>query len=1459
MVFVFMRLYVTLISLTQFLKPGPGTFITTIILLISLSASGQLTAGFTAAPLSGCAPVYVSFTDQSTGNPVSWQWDLGNGTLSVQQHPTTTYFNSGLYTITLTVKYANGTVKTSSRSQYIRVNDNPVVNFSAQNTIGCFPVRTNFTDLSTPGSGNIVAWAWDFGDGNLSAAQNPSHTYMNAGTYAVTLKVTNSGGCSKIFTRPNFIHVSPGVTAGFSHSLPVGCNPPETIGFTNSTTGPGTLTYEWLFGDGGISASQDPSHNYTAGGSFNVTLIAQSSLGCVDTLIRPAAFTIADVNPDFSGPASVCTGVPAAFQNASVPFPASSSWDFGDGTVSAANNPVKTWTTAGVYSVKLVSNYATCADSVTKIVTVLALPVPNFTASDSIDCDAPFTVNFSDISSGATGWSWDFGDGNTSLLQNPVHTYLANGNYTVKLVITGANGCSDSLVKSNYIKIQRPVTGISGLPLEGCIPFLMNITPNVTAIDGVSSYHWDFGDGAVSSSMNPSHTYPLQGTYKVKLIINTNDGCIDSAEVINAVRTGTKPAAAFTASPLTQCAGQPVNFTNLTVPSDRWLWDFGDGATSAAENPQYAYPDTGLFNISLIAWNNGCRDTLVKYNYVNTLPPVARFSMGFNCNNKKQVVFTDQSASPQAWHWDFGDGNTSVLQHPVHTYASFGTYTVALTVTNGSCTNSRSMQAVLINEQPDFIAVSDTICSAQDAQFNALGMNPSNIATYYWDYGDGIAGTGAAAQGHHYANTGLYTVKLTVTDVRGCITSITKPGYMRVFGPKANFTFNPPAGCEPFQVHLTDLSHTDGIHGIVSWAWNYGDSQLQTYSFPPFGHVYDTTGYFHPYLTVTDSYGCSNDFLSPVPVFVTDPHSAFHSPDTLTCAGATVHFVNSSAGTGLTWSWDFGDGTSSASSDPVKAYAADGQYTITLVVGDVNGCKDSLVLNNYIKVHTASAVFSISDSVSSCAPFEVAFSNTTSYNAASSWDFGDGSFSQLEDPTHYYSSPGTYQAKLVVTSFGGCKDSTYKTVTLYPPDATLTYTPLAGCSPLGVDFHVSTAGPVTYLWDLNDGSTITTTDSNFVYAYLLPGGFVPKVILEDQTGCRIPVEGTDTIYVTKSDVGFAANDSLFCDKGTVAFAESVISNGTINGYRWEFGDGNFSTQQEPVHHYAMTGAYDVQLVVTTQNGCADTAFKSHYIKVVASPVIAIGGNAPICMQKVLNFKGQLLQTDTSLLAWKWDFGNGNGSSLQDPPAQRFNAAGDYPVQLLVLNSSGCADTVNATVTIYPLPQIQAGPDKIIPVGSSVLLSATGSPVINYAWTPATQLSCADCAGPVASPKFNTKYTIKVRDSNGCENTAAIMISVTCSDKNVFIPNTFSPNNDGMNDVFYARGTGLFSIKNMRIFNRWGELVFIKANLSANDPAMGWNGTYRGKKASADVYTYAIDIICENDEVVTYKGNITLIQ
>jgi gliding motility-associated-like protein len=1318
-----------------------------------------------------------------------------------------------------------------------------------------------FTDLSSPGVGNTnVAWLWDFGNGTQSTQQNPLVTYTTGGNFTITLKVTNDKGCVKVISRPNYIQVPNGVVAKFTHTQSVVCHPPSNISFTNLSTGPGSLNYSWNFGDGNNSNLPNPVHAYATGGTFTITLTTTSSAGCTDT--ETHSVTILNNVAAMTFPDSACVNTAVSFMNTSVPASDSSYWDFGDGSNSTVVNPVKTYTTVGNYTVKLLATFPTCHDSVFKTIRILARPVANFTAPDTTRCQPPLTVNFQDLTPGAVSWKWDFGDGGNSTLQNPTHTYTSYGIFSVRLIVTNGSGCTDTLIKP-MVKIKRATISIPAFPAAGCVPFTINPVPNIVAFDTVLTYLWNFGDGFTSTLQNPVHTYPTQGTYNVTLTITTSGGCADTLIVPGAVHAGTHTTPNFTASPLTVCAFQPVNFTDLTPPPvNQWLWYFGDGNTSTLQNPNHIYEDTGRFTVTLVAFNNGCPDSIKFFNYVHVLPPIAKFSALGDCSNRLLFNFTDLSIGALTWFWDFGDGATSNAQNPNHTYATLGVYTVKLTVTNGTCSHFVTQLVNAINENPDFNADQTVACRVSYIRFHAQNVTTSNIQNYHWDFGnlDTTTITGVDI-GSTYANTGAYTVTLITTDVNGCKDTITKPNYIRINGPVVDFSATNVSGCKGLTTTFNDLSTTDGIHPITNWRFDFGDGVVQNFSSPPFTHVYATAGVFGVKLIATDASGCKDSLIKSNLITTTDPKAGFVSFDTLSCPNAVVQFYNTSNSPGFISDWYFGDGGTSTLKDAFYRYAASGDYTVKLVITDAAGCKDSLIRNLYVHIQNPAASFTVNDSATSCTPFEVNFTNTSQYYISNSWDFGNGGTSTLTNPTVYYTVPGTYIAWLYVVSPGYCVDSVKKTITIFDTaGARINYTPLGGCKPLQISLNAISSGNTgTFIWDYGDGVVDSTLVPNVTHIYDVFGDYIPKVILKDPAGCLIPIAGIDTVKIKGAEAKFGFDNRFFCDSGFVNFIDSTTFNDPITQYQWNFGDGATSNLQNPVHQYINPGFYTVDLTIQTLSGCKDSLRLLDTIKIVQSPLVDIAGDTSVCVNDPMLLNGMFMRPDTSIVKWSWTFPNGNTATGQNPSQQVYTTPGNYVVTTVATNSSGCKDTTTTGIIIYPLPTATVPGTMTMQAGFPITIPATYAPnVVSYLWAPSSTLSCSTCPQPVASPKLNTNYSVIFTDSNGCKNSALTRIVVICKNANVFVPNTFTPNGDGTNDAFYPRGRGINRVKLLRIFDRWGEVVFEAKDFPINDPNFGWNGNYKGNKPQPGVYIYQVEFYCDNGDLIHFEGNVALI-
>ncbi len=1436
----------------------------TAIVLYAQTANAQLPlANFTSNRQTGCSPLSVNFQDLSSGSPSSWLWDFGNGVTSTDQNPGIIYNISGTYTIKLTVTNTSGQ-NTLTRNNYINVYESPSVDFSANQTASCFPHRVQFTDLSTAGTGNTnVSWLWDFNTGETSALKNPSITFNNTGLYSILLKVRNDKGCEKTFTKTNYINITPRIQSAFSNNEPAVCRPPVSISFTNNTNGPGTLSYLWNFGDGNTSTAKDPTHFYSMPGKFTVTLITRSTSGCVDTLKKADILTIGGITSTFTALDSVCANTEISFANNSSPAPLNSFWVFGDGTYSSQPNPKKTYTQGGEFNVILLNTYPTCTDVYSKKINIQARAIPDFSSADTIKCQPPLIVNFQNKTNGAISWLWVFGDGDSSTLQNPIHIYKKYGFYDVKLIVKNSFGCIDSIIKKSFIKIKRATIDIPDLPIEGCIPYGVNFQPTIQSLDLITSYSWNLGSGKTSFIKNPSVVYFTQSSNDIILALTSSTGCLDTFKLKDGVRVGTKPTANFSAAPNPVCAFSPILFTNLSTTSDKWIWNFGDGIFSTAQHPIINYPTLVADTITLITINFGCRDTIQKANYVTVLPPISKFESTPNCINRLEFSFSDKSSGPVTWLWNFGDGNTSTLQNPTHVFSTFKSYTISLTVTNGTCSHTSTNNITTIRELPNFVVSPLISCKPTNTSFSVLNVDSTKIKTYSWFFGNTeTVNTTKLITPYTYLNSGTYDIRLITTDLNGCQDIVDKNNYITTYGPIAKFSATNTEGCKGFTTTFNDLSTPDAINKLVNWTWDFGDGTVKSFTAAPFQHVYNTTGTFSVKLIITDNYGCIDSITMKDIINATNPKAAFNSADTLSCPGSNVKFSNQSNAKNYSSLWTFGDNNTSVLQEPTHAYSIINNYTVKLNIIDQFGCKDSLTKSNFIKINKPVARFQVSDSASSCTAFQVRFTNNSSYFTKSKWDFGDSSSSSITNPVNYYKSSGVFYPKLLITSPGGCQDSISSMIQVFNSDSfSLDFSPQSGCKKLDIDFFARTEGPISqYRWDFGDGTTLVSTTPSVKHTYDRIGTYTPKLYYTDATGCENSVTNIKSILVKGSVPNFdIANTNQLCDSGMIRFNDLSIFNDPIISYSWNFGDGKISNLSTPSNKYLNPGFYDVSLKILTQSGCMDSVKKKNLIKVVQSPSIHITGDSLLCFNTAVQHAGNYLRVDTSLVTWNWIFPNGNSATQLNPSAQTYLKDGDFSITAVATNSSGCRDTAIKKVIVNLLPTSVMQDSITILAGNPVTLPITYSPKVNaYLWGPSAGLSCITCPKPDAVPKFTTTYSVLYTDSVGCKNKDTIQVNVLCKDANLFMPNTFSPNDDGRNDVFYPRGTGIYSVRILRVFNRWGELVFEKANFPANNASFGWNGIFKGAKPIQDVYIFQVEVYCENGQLIKQEGDIALI-
>lgn len=840
-----------------------------------------------------------------------------------------------------------------------------------------------------------------------------------------------------------------------------------------------------------------------------------------------------------------------------------------------------------------------------------------------------------------------------------------------------------------------------------------------------------------------------------------------------------------------------------------------------------------------------------------------------SCTNKREVIFTDRSVTnpvygPITYAWSFGDpaNNTSAVQgNTSFTYPSLGDYPVSLTVTNGSCTFTTTQLVRLVGDVADFSMPKTDICRNEQMTVTTVNINPQNISRYEWLLDGAPFSSGSSSAVISFASAGQHRITLRITDINGCQDE--KTSYVNVTGPTAGFTATNPGGCSNAPITFNDLSTPAG--SLRQWSWNFDDGRPPVImNGPPFTHSFTDTGTYTVRLTVTDNTGCTSSYTLPDSVIITRPQAGFTANNVKVCPGVNHYFQDTSSGRGLTYQWSFGDGGTSTLQDPVHVYTGrDSVYTVKLVITDAAGCSDSVTKVDWIAVRTPKPAFTVSDTSTICPPIETKFTFLGQDYQSFYWDFGDGGPPDpRQNPTNFYNATGSFTATLHLTGFGGCTSTASTIINVYNPVAStnISYSPVRACNELTVNFNVSTPPSTKFTFYFGDGAIDASQATSFEHFYSRPNYYYPYLILTDSQDCQIAINGSPRIEVIGAIPLFGKDKKQFCDSGVVTFQNYTLApNDPITSRVWDFGDNTTSADVNPTHNYQQPGTYEVTQTVTTQQGCSNTIRDT--VRVYGTPHARINGDSIVCINEVLPLQGELLRRDTAI-TWLWNLANGSNST-DTTPSVKFGVGGHYTISLITSNLLNCRDTVYKNVYVPRDPVISIEQDPVvIVVGNGVSLPVTYSDSIaTYAWTPSTRLDCTDCPNPYANPQFDITYKVSVEDIYGCKASRDITVNVICNQENYFIPNTFSPNADGMNDIFAPRGKAIHRVNSMKIFNRWGELVWEKRNFMANDrtPTGGWDGTYKGKPAQQDVYVYIIEFVCDNAQIIPFKGNVTLIR
>jgi len=1186
-----------------------------------------------------CSQGTVSFTSGASapvGYLVRWEWNFGDGNTQTILFPSSpnvshSYANYGAFNVTLTV-YTNDSCS-NSLTRTLTVLQSPMANFQSYGT--CAGQAVQFSDES---QGTITNWSWNFGDpisgsSNTASIQNPLHTYSQAGNYTVTLTVGSANGCTNTVVKT--VTIAPAPVVNFSYNN--GCAN-DTVMFVSSTfvNAATTASWSWQFGDNTISTVADPGHIYANPGTYSVTLTITNLNGCSNTKVHQVQVSAAPI-AQFSYSTPSCSNSSVSFNDISSTSNGTINswhWDFGDGnstTVMAPSNPDvnHSYSNSGIFTVTLTIHTSNgCENQMSTNIVVNSSPLAAFSYEGTCSEQA---TSFTDLSqaSGSSiigSWTWDFGDpasgnNNYSAVASPYHEFTAPGTYNVNLVIVNINGCADTSAQVIIITPPPAVEFLYSQPACDGTPIVFNADPSVVLPSTVSIYDWDFGDGtAHSAAASPSHLYAAAGSYTVTLAIINTTGCDNS--ISRAVIIHSLPVSQFASN--TACSNNLTNFNDLSYSPDgsaivSWSWDFGVTTsvndTSGTQNPSFAYPAPGTYNVTLtVTTQAGCTATSVMQ--VHVIPaPNAMFNYTAEPCHNGSVIFQDNSNSPQSiitgWYWEFTPGNYSTLRDPVYVFGHTDTtFNVKLIVTNASgCTDTVYKQVFIPAGMETAISNTST-CLGETTWFTSNVINPDgdSLISFTWNFGDPVSGFSNISHlrnpSHTYGKSGPFVVSLESTDIHNCTQTIYKTIEIASL-PVAAYSYTGGA-CDSL-VKFTD--QTSGAT-ITQWIWQFGDGTADTVtapSNPNVIHYYTYPGIYQVSLTTLSNGGCTNtvtDTVRRIPCM----QSAFAVIDTLVCQKKTMYFADNSTCQApiAAWTWDFGDNSieTFTTAKPVvdHTYLNPGNYTVKLTIATnmVGGAVTASSTGQIMVNPAPKSDFTWKDV---CIGAATPFTNKTVGNGTDirdySWKFGDPSntaaASVVKNPTYLYAAPGMFNVNLVTSNTIGCYDTIMKAITIYaPPMADFTWTNSCEGKPVYFADATDTSASVrinTWNWYFTNGTEMlgASTEPNPTYDFSHAGIYNAKMVVVDRNGCTDTL--TKQVAINASPVAvFNITDNFENVQGQVKF-----NNGTVNGstYFWDFGDGKTSYADEPVVTFERDGDYTVTLVASNGQNCSDTAFLNY--------------------------------------------------------------------------------------------------------------------------------------------------------------------------------------------------------------------------------------------------------------------------
>ncbi|WP_367389181.1 PKD domain-containing protein [Lewinella sp. LCG006] len=1231
---------------------------------------------------------------------------------------------------------------------------------TADITSGCAPLTVAFTapaGVSTP--------FWDFQNGGNATTLNPSAIFTTPGIYEVSLRVGQGGALVgtvtiTVFTPPEL---------GFTVDTNRGCAP-LTLHFAselNVDPGIGITSYNWVFGDGGSGQGPNPVHAYGSPGLYDLSLnLVTNQEGCDQTQVFPSAITVGGVqNLNFftnPNPAVACEPpLSVAFANITPQLPGLTfSWDFGNGsTFNGAAPPAEVYTNSGNFEVLLTGTDSLgCTASRNRFVNVYEGSVP-LNAPDTV-CLNEYVYYQNFVV--ADGVNWTFPDNVVETLDDfmvPVIVFTEPGwqTLTVRTETNTPIFCEQDSTFQIYVDdVDESLTASPNYTCENelTIDFTASSTTGATFI-------WLYYDMNISAGAQTTHTYTYVDTleyainglvqYYTTLYATNPSGCRDTLIRVDTIFT---PNALFMPDVSSGCAPLTVTFSDSTFsfePVISYVYDYGDGTsatfTTDASN-SHTYTEPGVYEVVLSIENEaGCRDT----SYVRRIEVGAPLDIDFTYDDAVVCVddtiqFTVVNPPPEVDWYELVEPDTLYYYY------------------NGCL--SQTVNPDIIIEGPDVELSYEIDCaSPYEVRFTSSTYDATNVV---WDFGDGTT-SNAPNPVHEYSVTGDFWVYVTAFNSATSCPSRTDSTLICIRDLQVDFEI-PSGACVGESIDL-DASGTVDVNGefcAYGFTWMFeqnGRPIMGNDTILPF--TFTVPGQDRVTLIAKDVNGCKDTLSRLINVYSITPD--FIANDTFICMPGTVNFTDLSLAdtTLVSWTWNFGDNTSSTSpSSATHTYTnvLVDSIAVVLLVEDAQGCtaRDTLAINIYTPI---SQIISDLTPLNICEGETINLSATQFTDGGSSltfeWDFGvGGSPVAGMSVSNMYPTAGSYPLTLYYEEIGtGCTGQNQATVNVQAyPQAGFTSSvddEEVVCAPAQIAFmNTSTAaGGMNYQWNFGNGSFSSAPNPVTTFNR---GEFTVTLVATTSYGCADTLQQN---YEVEGPVGtFTFGPQAICEGESVTF--ELVDTMDVTSFSWDLGDGTVISDVNPLvytyENVPVLGNRPVTLTLLGANDACELSVTETLLIRNVQAGFSIGdvGDSLFCA-------GTYTLNNESVGANSYTWVLPDGSTANNFEPEFTVAPGIYTVSLTVEDTDlGCVSALSQTFTFTQPTFAQAIGDTICP-GDTARLTLPGLPSnAEVLWAPVTGfLSPATAANPLVLATQTTTYGVIVTDSVGCVSNSMATIHV----------------------------------------------------------------------------------------------------